>query len=290
MTLPLQNSNIEEIVDSLSTARAARPTIIAIAGGSASGKTTIALELEQALGSSCTLIHQDSFQLGKKFRGKKTSQYKWDDPENFQLGEAAKTLKDIISGKTAMIPNFDVKTNESIGYLTVEPRQYIIWEGIYAFLTRELYDLSDTLIFVDAPFWFRFIRRVGRFLESDPSIIEDYSVPARQALTFVLEAHTDFVITQRPVSNIQFQFDTDGQGRAISDYLFQRAKVHEKNFTYIPKGSPMREQVFYDIHIHLYNDAVVITDQQGNQQYVGKVSTDDAQRIMRNWDKTSGLF
>lgn len=181
--------------------------VLAVAGGSASGKTTIAQELAQYL-PSARVFSQDLFQLGKDFNDRKTSPYKWDDPKNFDLASCAVALATLKRGEAVSAPYFDVVANERVGMVTIEPARWVIWEGVYAFYTEELRRQIDIAIFVDVPYVIRLLRRIKRFFMSrDIAAIDDISTPARQMLTFVWAAEKTFVSVQREMATFCIPFD-----------------------------------------------------------------------------------
>lgn len=184
-----------------------RPAVIGIAGGSASGKTTIAQDLTVQL-ANATLFSQDLFQLGSDFQGRKTSPYKWDDPENFALHECAVALAALKRGETAKVPTFDVLVNRRIGTTEIDPADFVIWEGIYALGSNGIRNQVDLSIFVDTPYLVRLLRRIARFFNTRTiEQIDDFSTPVRQMLTFVWKAEKDFVMKQQRFADYCVSFD-----------------------------------------------------------------------------------
>lgn len=174
-----------------------QPCVVGIAGGSASGKTTIARYLSEQL-DNAALFSQDLFQLGSDFHKRKTSPYKWDDPENFALPECATALATLKKGAAVQVPAFDVVANQRIGTVKIKPAECIIWEGIYALGDGQLRNQVDISVFVDVPYVVRLLRRIARFFNVRAiAQIDDLSIPARQMLTFVWSAERDFVQRQQ---------------------------------------------------------------------------------------------
>lgn len=130
-----------------------QPFVVTIVGGSASGKTTIAQQLVEELGvGTAEVFSQDWFQLGKDFSARKTSRYKWDDPENFDLPACQDALRQLRLGQPVHFLAFDVVENIRTDEQTVNPKSVVVWEGVYTAFTPELRELSDIIIYVDTPY------------------------------------------------------------------------------------------------------------------------------------------
>ncbi len=183
------------------------PCVIAVAGSSASGKTSTANKLVSQL-PHAAIFSQDLFQYGKDFAKRKTSPYKWDDPENFALDECASALAGLKQGRAVTVPAFEVVANQRIGTETIQPSDYIVWEGIYALGSEEIRAHVDVSLFIDTPFLVRLLRRTSRFFATRTiEEIDDVSTPARQMLSFVWTAEKDFVNAQRELADYYIPFD-----------------------------------------------------------------------------------
>ena len=234
------------------------PFVVAIAGGSASGKTTLAQLLTKLL-PNATLFSQDSFQLGQDFAERKTSPYKWDDPKNFCLDQCAVALADLKRGETVVIPAFDVVTNQRSGTEHITPSNHIIWEGIYALGSGDIRRSVDLSVFIDAPFLVRFIRRIGRFFATrDIAQIDDLSTPARQMLTFVWAAEKDFVLKQRETADFYIPFndvEIEAELAAFSRTMIQRVPASLRQ---PPHENEVHSAPWNDMRIVLTNTSLVI--------------------------------
>eukprot|EP01080_Neovahlkampfia_damariscottae_P009225 gene9225-1311_t len=141
--------------------------MIAVGGGSASGKTTVAEMLKTALkGEKATVICQDSFyrELNKEqYQLAKNKEYNFDHPKAFDNDLLLKSLKKLSAGETAQIPNYSYVTMKRTNKTTtVLGATVIILEGIYALYDPNIRNLMDIKLFVDTDADTRIIRRLKR--------------------------------------------------------------------------------------------------------------------------------
>jgi uridine kinase len=131
--------------------------IVLMAGGTASGKTSIARAFTEKYGG--LLINHDRYYLDTNF----SDQSNFDEPaalENKLLAEHLRLLK---SGRSAPLPIYDFPTHRRLKEVDiVQPQKVIIVEGILTLSSEELRAVGDTTIFVDAPADTRLARRLLR--------------------------------------------------------------------------------------------------------------------------------
>lgn len=167
--------------------------IIGIAGGSGSGKTTVARCLvERFPASPVPVISQDSYYhdlAHLEFEERK--QVNFDHPDAFDNDLLIEHLEALRAGRPVDIPLYNYATHtRGDGTIRIEPAPVVILEGILIFTEARLRDLMDIKLFVDIDADIRFIRRLqrdvrerGRSLES---VIEQYeNVVRRMHLRFV---------------------------------------------------------------------------------------------------------
>lgn len=183
--------------------------VIAVVGGTNSGKTTLAQLLSDAEGARMLHFPQDTFQLGYGFSGIETSKYRADDPMNFALDECAAGLASLKAGHDITAPLITPLRYERHGTQVVQPKPLILWEGIYAVLTPELEELADKIFYVDTPYAVRIMRRISRFVEErGGSITDEQAISSpTHLLSSILLAEKDFVITQLPKADYIVHFD-----------------------------------------------------------------------------------
>lgn len=179
-----------------------RPILIGIAGGTGSGKTTVAKAIFSALPkTNIAIIEQDSYyndQSEMSYDERIKTNY--DHPLSFDNKLLHQQLVDLLNGKTIEKPvyNFSIH-NRSDETLKVESKDIIILEGIMILEDESLRDIMDIKIFVDTDPDVRIIRRIvrdinerGRTLES---VIDQY-------LKTVKPAHEQFIEPSKKFADI----------------------------------------------------------------------------------------
>jgi len=167
--------------------------VIGIAGGSGSGKTTVAQLIAKALGEDkVTLIVQDNYYKDLSFlEPEERAKTNFDHPDSIDAEYMAKHVKMLKQGERIDMPLYDFKTHiRKEDTKRVEPKSVLIIEGILVLDNEELRDLMDLKIYVDTDDDIRFIRRLKRDIKdrgrSVDSVIHQY-------LTTVRPMHLEFV-------------------------------------------------------------------------------------------------
>ncbi len=139
--------------------------IIGIAGGTGSGKTTVVRKIVEALPcDKIALIPQDSYyndttHLTMEERRK----INFDHPDAFDWELLTRQIEDLRNGRAVEQPTYSyIESNRQAETVHVEPCEVIIIEGIMALWKKELRDLMDLKIFVDADADERLIRVIQR--------------------------------------------------------------------------------------------------------------------------------
>ena len=192
-----------------------KPTIIGIAGGTASGKTTIAKRLfdEASKNGSVSLIRIDDyyFNMDKVIRSK-TGNLNYDHPDSYDIELIMSHLSDLRKGKQIYKPLYDFVTHSRMSeYELVEPSNIIIVEGIMAFALDRLLPLYDIKIYVDTADDIRFIRRLkrdmkdrGRTLESVVEQYMDTVRPMHHAFVEPSKKYADIIVPEGGHNNVAF--------------------------------------------------------------------------------------
>ncbi|KAM9786063.1 uridine-cytidine kinase-like 1 isoform 2-T2 [Neosynchiropus ocellatus] len=141
--------------------------VIGLCGGSASGKTTVARKIIEALDVPwVVLLSMDSFYkvLSVEEQARAASNdYNFDHPDAFDFGLLTHTLRKLKQGKSVKIPVYDFTTHgRQKEWKTVYGASVIIFEGIMAFADKELLKLLDMKLFVDTDSDIRLVRRLRR--------------------------------------------------------------------------------------------------------------------------------
>uniref|UniRef100_A0A674D9Z8 Uridine-cytidine kinase n=1 Tax=Salmo trutta TaxID=8032 RepID=A0A674D9Z8_SALTR len=141
--------------------------VIGLCGGSASGKTTVANKIIEALDVPwVVLLSMDSFykvltkdeqELAAK------NEYNFDHPEAFDFELLVTVLRKLKKGKSIKVPVYDFTSHcRRKEWKTVYGANVVIFEGILAFANKELLKLLDMKVFVDTDSDIRLVRRLKR--------------------------------------------------------------------------------------------------------------------------------
>lgn len=169
------------------------PLVVGVAGGSGSGKTTVANYIYNAIGSDgVVLLQHDSYykdQSGKP--PEERARVNYDHPDSLDNDLIAEHLYKLRHGEAIQMPIYDFKKHvRSPETILIEPRPVIVVEGILVFYDAALRNQMNLKIFVDTDTDLRFIRRLQRDIaergRSVDSVIEQY-------LTTVRLMHQEFV-------------------------------------------------------------------------------------------------
>lgn len=171
----------------------ASTTIIGIAGGSGSGKTSVTSKILKNLeGYSVALIEQDYYYKDQdhlSFEERLKTNY--DHPLAFDNDLLIQNLNDLRNGKTVKVPTYDYTNHtRSKKTITFEPKDVIIVEGIFALENETLRDLMDVKIYVDTDADLRILRRLVRDIEQRGRTMESV---IDQYLTVVRPMHNQFI-------------------------------------------------------------------------------------------------
>lgn len=140
--------------------------LIIVAGGSASGKTTVVKNLMSGLDiNEVGIISLDNYyndQSNLSMDERKQTNY--DHPDSFDMDLLYIQLKELLAGKDIKEPVYDFvnhnrKENE---YILISPKKVIILEGILALYDKKIRDLANLKIYVECDDDIRFIRRLER--------------------------------------------------------------------------------------------------------------------------------
>jgi len=172
---------------------AARPFVIGVAGGSGSGKTTVAQRLARELGAdSLSMLRLDSYYCDRPdLTQEERAAINWDHPDAFDWELFLAHVRDLIAGHSVNVPVYDYAGYERSGSTEqVVPSRVLVVEGILVLYEPELRELFDLKVFVDTDADVRFIRRLERDVadrgRTTESVITQYLLTVRPShLQFV---------------------------------------------------------------------------------------------------------
>jgi uridine kinase len=170
-----------------------KPLIIGIAGGSGSGKTTVARRVADALeNASIAFIEMDAYYRNfTNLSAEERKHVNWDHPDAFDLDLFASQMAELGAGRTIEKPIYDFVTHGRRRETErVEPADVVVIDGILLFADRRLRELCDVKVYVDADADIRLIRRIERDLVARGRPLEEILT---QYLTTVRPMHLEFV-------------------------------------------------------------------------------------------------
>lgn len=151
------------------------PYIIGVAGGSGSGKTFFARELQKILGDEkCTILYQDNYYIDQshRFDGDGGS-VNFDHPDSLDFALLARGLADLKAKMAIEVPIYDFATHsrkqETIKCL---PKKIILVDGILILDSQVVRDQLDEAVFFDTPEELRFKRRLERDVQERGRTVE----------------------------------------------------------------------------------------------------------------------
>jgi uridine kinase len=139
--------------------------IIAISGGSGSGKSTFVKELVATCGvEHCCVLSLDEYYRDMSHLPKpERDAVNYDHPEQIDYALLVQQLGKLAEGKAVMIPQYDFASHSrKKDSRRVEPRQLIFCEGIFALYHEALRRLCDLKVFLDVRDELRLQRRITR--------------------------------------------------------------------------------------------------------------------------------
>jgi len=183
--------------------------IIAIAGGSCSGKTRLADHTQKALGDdTCAIIRQDSFYKDLGGAAENEPLPNFDHPDAFEWDLLCAQLEVLKTGKAIEIPTYDFVTHRRTSVTErVEPKPIVLIEGILILSQQNLCSVFDQSFFVECSEKVRLERRLardvverGRTEESVNTQFAAQVAPMHDKFVIPSKENADMIITQNQCS------------------------------------------------------------------------------------------
>ena len=179
-----------------------KPLIIGIAGGSGSGKSTVARNVADNLGAlSVAFIDMDAYYRNfTELSLDERRRLNWDHPDAFDYDLLTAHLQQLADRESIEKPVYDFVTHlRSDEIVNVDPSDVIVIDGILLFVDERVRDLCDVKVFVDADADIRLIRRLQRDISTRGrplgEIIDQY-------LSTVQPMHLQFVEPSKRYADI----------------------------------------------------------------------------------------
>ena len=169
------------------------PVVIGVAGGTGSGKTTVARAILKRTGTQqISLIQHDAYYRDlADLPGAQRAMLNFDHPDALDNKLLIAHLRQLKAGRPIEMPVYDFTTHTRTGQTRrVEPHRIILLEGILIFAVESLRQLMDVKIYVDTDADIRFIRRLQRDIAERGRTMESV---IRQYLATVRPMHQEFV-------------------------------------------------------------------------------------------------
>lgn len=200
--LDMKSPDAESLETSTDNLSHKQPFVIGVAGGTASGKTTVCdMIIAQLRDQRVSLVNQDSFYRtlnDKQLR--QVHEYNFDHPDAFDSELLLSFMEKLKQWQAVGIPNYDFKTHKSyMSASQVNPSDVIILEGILVLHDPRVRDLMNMKIFVDTDPDLRLARRIkrdtverGRDIQS---VLDQYA-------KFVKPSFEEFILPSKKYADI----------------------------------------------------------------------------------------
>lgn len=190
-----------------------RPVIIGIAGGSGSGKTTIAHEIADNINADdrIIIITQDSYYKDNTgIPMAKRMKINYDHPDAFDMPLLEAQLNQLIHRKPVEMPTYDFTAHtRAEKTIHIAPADIIILEGILVLSNEAIRNLMDIKVYVDTDDDIRFIRRLQRDMKergrSLESVIKQYLSTVKPMYNQFIEPtkrYADIIVPEGGSNNV----------------------------------------------------------------------------------------
>ncbi|CAO1412778.1 unnamed protein product [Diamesa serratosioi] len=234
-----------------------KPFLIGVAGGTASGKSTVCKRIIEKLGQAemndqqrqVVSISQDSFyrELTEEEKAKAAKgRFNFDHPDAFDENLMLVTLTEILAGNKTTINSYDYRTNSLCPNkpITIYPADVVLFEGILVFYFQSIRDLFHMKLFVDTDSDTRLARRVPRDINERG---RDLDQVLSQYMQFVKPAFEEFCSPTKKFADVIIPRGADNTVaidlivQHIRDFLSDRLSL--ESLTLSPTTTPSLSNV-----------------------------------------------
>lgn len=210
-----------------------RPIVIGVAGGSGSGKTTVARKLVESFSDSVLLIEQDSYYKNQDHLPmEERLKTNYDHPFAFDNEFLVEQVLQLLDRQSIEKPQYDyTQHTRASDTQTVEPKDIIVLEGMLILEDERIRNLLELKVFVDTDADVRILRRIERDIaergRSLDSVIEQY-------LTVVRPMHLQFIEPTKRYADVIIP--EGGHNQVAINLLLNQIQ------TYLKKGADLLSQ------------------------------------------------
>jgi uridine kinase len=196
------------------------PIVIGVAGGTGSGKTTVARAIRDRLGAAriAYLPHDAYYRSAADFPHERRDAINWDHPDALDTELMVAHIRQLKNHQPVLLPVYDFaayrRTDQTV---LVTPQPVILVEGILIFAEPQLRKLFDVKIFVDTDADLRLIRRLQRDLTERGRTLDSV---VQQYLSTVRPMHLEFVEPSKRFADVIIP--EGGQNAVALDLIVSR--------------------------------------------------------------------
>lgn len=193
--------------------------VIGIAGGTGSGKTTVVKKIIDALPKDeVTVIPQDCYYNDNAHIPlEERLKMNYDEPSSIEWSLLCKQLSELKKGHDVEMPTYDFITCSRMKEtIRLEPRDVVVVEGILVLTDRQLRDMMDVKVFVDADADERLIRVISRDCiergRTPQMVIDRYQETLKPMHELYIEPskrYADLIVPQGGNNNVAIMLLTD---------------------------------------------------------------------------------
>lgn len=184
------------------------PLVIGVAGGTGSGKTTLAKQIASLLGNESVIIEQDCYYKDlSHLTLEERDLINFDDPNSLDFEKLSQDIAALKKGNSIEKPRYNFSFHAREMEAThVDPALVIIVEGILVLNDPELRDLCDLKIYVDTEDDVRILRRIERDIQERGRTFDSVK---KQYFSTVKPMHNQYVEPSKYYADVIIPGDSD---------------------------------------------------------------------------------
>lgn len=199
------------------------PLVIGVAGGTGSGKTTVARKIAAAMPPEAvsSIEHDAYYRDCRGLSPEQRAAINFDHPDSLETSLLIEHLRKLRAWQPVEIPIYDFKTHSRLPETRrIEPTPLIVVEGILVFVDAELRSLLDIRLFVDTDADIRVFRRVRRDIEQRGRTFDSVR---EQYYNSVRPMHLQFVEPSKRWANLIIP--EGGENQVALDLILARLRT-----------------------------------------------------------------